>query len=82
MSSLFNTEPANALAAVVASDTTILSPTARGLWVGTGGDIAIRCPGSSSAVTIKNVPDGTLLPIKTARVYATGTTAADIVALI
>lgn len=73
--------PANELVAVVPSDATVLVPT-RGLWVGTVGDVAVIGSGpGQSAVTIKNVPSGTLLPVCVTKVMATNTTAANIVAL-
>ncbi len=52
----------------------------RALWVGTGGDLAVTL--ASGDVILKAVPDGTLLPIKPSRVLSSGTTAADIVALL
>lgn len=53
----------------------------RALWVGTGGDISIISASDDSAVTLANVPDGTLLPISAKAVRVSGTTADDIVAL-
>ena len=71
--------PARQGVAVTPSDTTNLGST-RALWVGTGGDLSVRFTNDSSAVTIANVADGTLLPFRVARVMA-ATTADDIVAL-
>lgn len=48
----------------------------RGIWVGTGGDIAL------DGVVLKNVQNGTLLPVSPTKVNLTGTTAADIVGLV
>ncbi len=53
----------------------------RGLWVGTGGDVKVLSE-QGQAVVFANVPDGFLLPVRCTRVYATGTTASDIVAMI
>ena len=55
--------------------------TTRGLWVGTGGNLAVRMKGQVTSVTFANVPNGSLLPIRVDRVLNTGTTASGIVAL-
>jgi hypothetical protein len=73
-------KPAVNADAVVPSDTT--SNTFRALYVGTGGDIVILALDDSTSVTFKNVPGGSILPVSTSRVYATGTTATDIVGLL
>jgi hypothetical protein len=65
---------------VTPSDTTLI--VCYGLFVGTGGDIAIATE-SGSAVLFKNIASGTILPVslRSGRIMATNTTAADIVAL-
>lgn len=63
---------------VTASDVTVFDQES-GIYVGTGGDIAIVSIGSSTAVTYHNVPSGTFLPIAAKQVLSTGTTASDIV---
>ncbi len=78
---------ANAAAAVTPSDTVDI-PTIgstdknRGctLFVGTGGNLAVRTAAGND-VTLVNIADGSFLPIQVVRVFATGTTAADILAL-
>ena len=50
------------------------------LFVGTGGDIAIHSPGTTTSVIHKNVGSGAVLLVQARRVLVTGTTAADIVA--
>lgn len=52
----------------------------RALWVGTAGDLTVRF-GTDTNVVIKNVPAGTLLPIRPTQIR-NATTAADIVALL
>jgi hypothetical protein len=52
----------------------------RALWVGTGGDVKVTLL-SGSVVTLANVPDGTLLPVRALLVWNVGSTATDIVAL-
>lgn len=79
--------PADLGAAVAPNDDTDLTTHTRGLWVGTGGDLVVifaadkSASGAGTAVTIANVPDGTLLPVRVRRVKDTGTDADDIVAL-
>jgi hypothetical protein len=50
------------------------------LYVGTGGNIKVDMSGSGT-VTFNNVGDGVFLPILVDRVYSTGTTASNIIAL-
>lgn len=73
-------DPGDKVAAVTASDATDLTG-ARGLYIGVGGDVAVRCVNSSSTtVTFVGVPAGTILPIRVTRVMA-ATTATSIVAI-
>ena len=62
------------------------------LYIGTGGDVKVilagvtgasgsGLPTAGEAVTFKNVPDGSFLPVIVDYVLSTGTTASDIVAL-
>lgn len=75
----------NALAGVFAdvtpNDSTDLPklPTA-GLFVGTGGDLEVNDM-DGNTVVLKNIPDGSVLPLKVSRVLAGNTTASEIVAL-
>lgn len=73
--------PANRLFAVVPSDTADLPFVTTGLYVGNGGDIAVKDRSTGSTIVFKNVPAGSGLPIRVARVLATSTTATDIVGL-
>ena len=50
------------------------------LFVGTGGDIKVDLV-DGGTVTLKNIFDGTFLPIVVDKVYNTGTTASDIIAM-
>jgi hypothetical protein len=75
-------QTAYSFSAVTPSDSVnIVSGPADALWVGTGGDVAIRSV-QGEVVTFKNVPGGTMLLVQTSRVNLTGTTATDIVALL
>lgn len=62
--------------AVTKSDSTVLDFNA--LYVGTGGDVAIKHAEDGAAVTYTNVPSGSVLPVSGVRVMSTGTTAAAI----
>jgi len=65
-------------AVVTKSDATVFDAP-QAIYVGTGGNIALRLIGSSTAVTYVNVPSGTFLPVLADQVLSTGTTASDIV---
>tara|TARA_Y100000034_G_C6821721_1_gene370140 strand:- start:592 stop:822 length:231 start_codon:yes stop_codon:yes gene_type:complete len=53
----------------------------KALYVGTGGNVVVESYNSGDTVTFYNVPSGTVLPIKTAKVRNTGTSATGIVGL-
>jgi hypothetical protein len=72
--------PASYAVPVVPHDVTLLDRNTKALYVGTAGDVKATMRGGGD-VTFKAVPAGTVLPIRVVRVFATGTTAADIVAL-
>jgi len=72
--------PANA-EPVTPSDTEDLFNVARGIWVGGAGDIKVDLETGGTAIVFSNVPSGTILPIRVKRVYATDTTATNLVAL-
>lgn len=80
MSAYDQTRPAANAAAVTSSDATVLVGV-RGLYIGGAGDVAVRFPGSSTAVVFTAVPAGSVLPIQAERVMSTSTTATAIVAL-
>lgn len=65
--------------AITKDDDTDLASVPRALWVGTGGDVALTFP--SGNVTLTNVPDGTLLPVRPIRVLE-ATTASEIIGLV
>ena len=50
------------------------------LYIGTGGDIKVDTV-SGDTVTFKNVADGSVLAVQVKKVYNTGTSASDIIAL-
>jgi hypothetical protein len=50
------------------------------IYVGVGGDVKLKLENDSELV-FKNVPAGMFMPVLAKRVFATGTTATDILAL-
>jgi len=81
MSNIYDTAPSSEPVAVTKSDSTTYNPPFRGLYVGGAGDVAVKAPGQSTAVTFVGVPAGTILPVKAALVMSTNTTATNIVGL-
>ncbi len=73
--------PAARAVAVVPSDAQALAEIPKALFVGTGGNVALRGAGGGADQLFKNVANGTVLPFRPEFVRATGTTAADILAL-
>ncbi len=72
--------PATRAIAITPSDGNLLPSVARLLWIGGAGDVTLLPRDSQAAVTLKNVPVG-MLAVWTRQVFATGTTATNIVAL-
>lgn len=74
------TTPARDAAAITPSDSVDIAVLPRALYVGATGNLSLRMAGGQT-VTLQGVQAGTVLPIRVARVNATGTTAAAIIAL-
>lgn len=74
-------DPARDAVAITPSDSAALTLLPRALYVGTGGTLVVRCADAAADVTLKNVGSGQILDLRVSHVRATGTTAADIVAL-
>lgn len=72
-------DPAEHAFAITPNDAADLSSWALALYVGTGGDVKMDTWGGET-VTFANVPVG-VLPVRSRRVYAAGTTASNIVGL-
>jgi len=51
------------------------------LYIGVGGDVKVDLEGGGTGLTFKNVPSGSYLFEKVSKVYKTGTTATDIIAI-
>lgn len=75
-----STRPAHKIIALTASDSTVLDVT-RGLYIGTGGTVAVVPVDGDTSVIFTNVANGTILPIQVTKVLSTGTSASDILGL-
>ena len=73
--------PATRAVAVVPHDSDALADIPKALYVGTGGTIVMRGRGDEVDRSWRNIPSGTVLPFRASHVRATGTSAADILAL-
>ena len=71
------TSPPEHATAILPQDGADLAVVTRALFVGIGGDVAVRML-DGSQVTLANVPAGTMLPLRVDRVLATGTSAGAI----
>ncbi|RIV89766.1 hypothetical protein D2V17_05740 [Aurantiacibacter xanthus] len=74
-------DPARSLAAISATSPAPLNSAPKAIFIGSGGDVSIRAIDDESAVTLRNVPSGTILPIRAAQLDPALTTARDIVGL-
>jgi hypothetical protein len=75
------TGPATHAFLVTPSDTTSFADATRAIYCGVAGDIAAVML-SGAVVTFTNVPAGTLLPLRTIRIAAAGTTAGGLIGLV
>lgn len=73
--------PATRSVAVVPHATNPITDIPKSLYVGTGGNITMRGVDDSADQVWKNVPSGSYVPFRPQYVRASGTTAADILAL-
>jgi hypothetical protein len=74
-------DPAREAFPLTPHDTDALAALPRAIYVGTGGTLVLRAVDSSADVTLKNLASGQLIDVRALYVRATGTTAADLVAL-
>jgi len=73
-------DPAQYAAAVVPNDAVDLTQPTRGVYVGVSGDLTVTMVGDTAQVTFHGVPVG-VLPVCVKRVWSTGTTATNLLAL-
>lgn len=74
------TSPIRSAQSVTPDDAADLSVLPRALYVGAAGDLHLTMAGGQD-VTFAGVPAGTLLPVRAARVWATGTAVSAILAM-
>lgn len=67
--------------AIVPNDSTDLPEITRALYIGGGGDISLITKGGTQ-LTFSGANAGSLLPVRVARILATGTSATNIIGLI
>jgi hypothetical protein len=72
------TFPAQSAAAITPNDSTALTQTTRGVYVGAAGNLKVDMA-DSSTVTFTGLAAGMVHPIAVKKVYATGTTATGII---
>ena len=81
MSKKTATHSATVCLAVTPSDSTDLTySTCRAIYVGGDGNISL-VDGNADTIVFTGVTAGSILPVQTARINATGTTATSIIAL-
>lgn len=73
--------PADNAFAIAPSDTVDFTSMARGIYVGTAGNI-VAVMRNGAVITFSNVPAGMILPIRCSRVNSTNTTASNMVGLV
>ena len=74
------TAPATRPEAIVPNDSADLAHATRAIYVGQSGNVQVQTT-SGDIVTLANMQGGILYPIRVVRVFATGTTATDLVGL-
>ncbi len=75
------TVAAGSAVAVTPNDGADLTLTSRGLYIGGAGNVRVLLDLDSVAVTFTACAAGSVLPIRAVRVYSTGTTATNLLAL-
>jgi hypothetical protein len=78
------TSPASHGFDITPHDSNDLAALPRALWIGVGGDVTVEmrdANGAAANLLFKNVPSGTLLPIRPHKVLSTGTGATYIRAI-
>lgn len=74
------TSPATAAETITPSDSEMLNFATRGIFVGEGGNIAVRML-SGDVITLNNAPSGIVYALRITQVLETGTTATGLVGL-
>lgn len=72
--------PATGAFAITPNDSTDLTSFTRAVYIGGAGDLKVDTI-TNDTVTFSGVPAGTVFPIRVKKVYSTGTTATNLIAL-
>ncbi len=73
--------PARNCFSITPHDVATLPSLPKAIYVGTGGNIALRPVDSAQDVTFMNVTGGTILDVRAMHIRATGTTASNMIGL-
>lgn len=71
--------PANNAAAVTPADGSDIANASRAIYIGGSGDLKVDMVGGQTAIVFSGLNAGSLLPLRVKRIYATDTTATNIV---
>lgn len=66
---------------ITPSDSTELTVIPKGIYVGTGGTVVLLGDTATANATFVNVQSGQIIPVRVRKVFATGTTATNLVGL-
>jgi hypothetical protein len=72
--------PADNAFEVTPNDSSDLTTTARALYIGTAGNVKVTTAGGDT-VTFLSAAAGSILPVRVQRVFSTGTTSTNIMAI-
>jgi hypothetical protein len=75
------TAPSSNCFPITTSDTVELPTVTKAVYVGTGGDVALRSVRGAQDVIFRNISSGAILDVRASHVRTTGTTAANLVGL-
>lgn len=75
------TGPAVHAVAITPNNSTDLVTATRGVYVGVSGDLKVDMVGGETAITFTGLAAGVIHPLRVTRIYATGTTATNIVSV-
>lgn len=73
--------PARNCFSITPNDVATLAALPKAIYIGSGGNIAIRAVDSAQDVTFMNVASGTILDVRAMHIRATGTTASNLIGL-
>lgn len=73
--------PARSAEALSPSSQQALPRIPKAIFVGQGGDIQLRCIDDATAVVLRNISSGTIIPLRVAQIFPELTTADDLVGL-